>query len=215
MNRLLLSLILAVPALAGAAPSSQIAWTAEQLNFIKSGSLQKGRELAAGCTACHGDIGISSMPAFPSLAGQMPTYLFKQLQDYSDGSRDNPMMAGIAKSLSKQDMADLAAWFASLPAPPASYASAELGKAETLVTKGDNERLLVPCEVCHGNGGEGQKLDIPALAGQQAEYLSATLSAFKDGSRHNDIYSKMRLIAKALSEKEIEELGVYYQNMKR
>lgn len=213
MNRLMLSLILAVPALANAAPSSRVAWTPEQLNFVKGGNPQKGRELAAACTACHGEIGISATPAYPSLAGQLPTYLFKQLQDYADDSRDNPLMAGIAKGLGKQDMADLSAWFASLPAPPASYGSAETRLAEVLVKKGDNERLLVPCEVCHGNEGDGQKLDIPALAGQPAEYLSATLSAFKDGSRHNDVYGKMRLIAKTLSEKEIEELGVYYQNL--
>ena len=214
MNRLLLSLLLAAPALADAAPSSRVAWTAEQLNFVKAGNAQKGRELAASCTSCHGDAGSSETPTFPSLAGQLPTYLFKQLQDYADGSRDNPLMLGIAKSLSKQDMADLAAWFASQPPPPSSYASMALKKAETLVTQGDNERLLVPCEVCHGNNGDGQKLDIPALAGQQAEYLSATLSTFKDGSRHNDVYGKMRLIAKTLTEKEIEELGMYYQNMK-
>lgn len=214
MNRLWLSLILAVPAFVSAAPSSHVAWTAEQLNFVKGGNLQKGRELAAACTACHGEIGISATPAYPSLAGQLPTYLFKQLHDYADNSRDNPLMNGIAKGLGKQDMADLAAWFASLPAPPASYGSAAKKKAEILVTQGDNERLLVPCEVCHGNDGKGRKLDVPALAGQPAEYLSATLSAFKDGSRHNDVYGKMRLIAKTLTEKEIEELGVYYQNLK-
>jgi cytochrome c553 len=213
MNRLWLSLILAFPGLASAAPSSQIAWTPEQLNFVKKGNPQKGRELASTCAACHGEIGISSTPAYPSLAGQLSTYLFKQMQDYADNSRDNPLMNGIAKSLSKQDMADLAAWFASQPAPPASEGAEALAQAETLVTQGDNERLLVPCEVCHGNNGEGQKLDIPALAGQPAEYLSATLHAFKDGSRHNDVYGKMRLIAKTLSEKEIEELGVYYQNL--
>ncbi|MBL1264099.1 c-type cytochrome [Candidatus Methylomicrobium oryzae] len=214
MNRLWLSLILAAPILASAAPSSQVAWTAEQLNFVKGGNAHKGRELAANCTACHGEIGISSIPDYPSLTGQLPTYLFKQLQDYADGSRDNPLMAGIAKGLSKQDMADLSAWFASLPPPPAPYGKETLKRAEALVKQGENERLLVPCEVCHGNNGEGQKLDIPALAGQQAEYLKATLNAFKDGSRHNDVYGKMRLIAKTLSEKEIEELAVYYQSLK-
>jgi cytochrome c553 len=214
MNRLWLSLILMTPAFASAAPSSQVAWTTEQLNFVKAGNPQKGRELAATCVACHGEIGISATPDFPSLAGQLPTYLFKQLQDYADGSRDHPLMAGVAKGLSKQDMADLSAWFASLPQSPASYGGKTLQSAAKLVTDGDNERLLVPCEVCHGNEGEGQKLDIPALAGQQSEYLKATLTAFKEGSRHNDIYGKMRLIAKTLTEKEIDELAVYYQNLK-
>jgi cytochrome c553 len=58
-------------------------------------------------------------------------------------------------------------------------------------------------------------MDIPALAGQQADYTAGALSAFKQGSRHNDVYGKMRLIARLLTDQEIKELGIYYQNMKR
>jgi cytochrome c553 len=58
-------------------------------------------------------------------------------------------------------------------------------------------------------------MDIPALSGQNAEYVSASLKAFKTGARHNDIYSRMRLITQNLSDSEIEELGFYYQNIKQ
>lgn len=58
-------------------------------------------------------------------------------------------------------------------------------------------------------------MDTPALAGQNAEYFVTTLKAFKTGSRHNDIYSRMRLIAEALSEDEINELGFFYQNVNK
>ena len=61
--------------------------------------------------------------------------------------------------------------------------------------------------------GQGQVVDIPALAGQNAAYTSTMLKAFKNGTRHNDIYSRMRLIAQSLSEEEIEELSFYYQNL--
>jgi cytochrome c553 len=87
-------------------------------------------------------------------------------------------------------------------------------QAENLVKEGSRDRILPPCEVCHGSDGKGQVMDMPALSGQNAGYLSYTLKAFKSGERHNDIYSRMRLIAEALTDQEIEELGFYYQNIK-
>lgn len=215
MKQIILASALLTPILALAQPSSNVAWTTEQLNFVKAGNPAKGQELAKTCIACHGEKGISISPAFPSLAGQLPTYLYKQLQDYSDGSRQNPMMNGMAKSLSKQDAADLAAWFGSQSPAFQSGNQITYPQAETLVHSGNSERVLPPCEVCHGDSGKGQAVDIPALSGQNAAYLSATLQAFKAGSRHNDIYSRMRTIAETLSPEEIEELSLYYQNIKK
>lgn len=215
MKKIILAAALTAPFAAAAQPSSQVAWTAEQLNFVKAGNPQKGKELAKTCNGCHGESGISSMNGTPSLAGQLPTYLFKQLQDYANGNRQNAVMSGMAKNLGKQDAADLSAWFASLsptyqPNTPPVYEN-----AEKLVKDGSNDRILPPCEVCHGGKGQGQKIDIPALGGQNAEYIKATLKAFRDGSRHNDLYSRMRSIAQALSNQEIDELGFYYQNIKK
>lgn len=215
MKKFILASALLAPMLAFAQPSSQVAWTTEQLHFVKAGNPAKGQELAKSCTACHGEKGISISPAFPSLAGQLPTYLYKQLQDYSDGSRQNPMMSGMAKSLSKQDAADLAAWFGSQTPAFQSGSQMTYPQAETLAHSGNSERVMPPCEVCHGGSGKGQTVDIPALNGQNANYLSATLQAFKSGSRHNDIYSRMRAIAETLSAEEIEELSLYYQNIKK
>lgn len=215
MKKLILTTALLLPTALAAQPSSQVAWTADELNFVKAGNPQKGQELAKTCGACHGESGISTMPGTPSLAGQLPTYLYKQLRDYADGSRDNPMMSGPAKSLSKQDAADLAAWFSSRPPAFKSRSPMVYEQAEKLVTQGSNDRILPPCEVCHGGNGQGQEMDTPALAGQNAEYLVATLKAFKSGNRRNDIYSRMRLIAEALSEDEINELGFFYQNVNK
>lgn len=215
MKKFILAAALAAPFAVAAQPSSQVAWTPEQLNFVKAGDPQKGKELAQTCNACHGASGISSMAGTPSLAGQLPTYLYKQLQDYANGDRQHAVMSSLAKTLSTQNAADLAAWFASLsptfqPNNPPAYEN-----AKKLVKDGSNERILPPCEVCHGGKGQGQKLDVPALSGQNTEYLTAMLKAFKDGSRHNDIYGRMRSIAKELSDQEIEELGFYYQNIKK
>ena len=214
MKNIILTAILCLPLSALAQPSSQVAWTQEQINFVKAGNPTKGKELAKTCSGCHGETGISITASYPSLAGQLPNYLYKQLQDYSNGERQDMMMTGLAKSLSKQDAADLAAWFASQTPAFQSPSVMIYETAENLVKNGSSDRLLAPCEVCHGSDGKGQKMDIPALTGQSAEYTSATLKAFKSGERHNDIYSRMRLIAETLTDQEIEELGFYYQNIK-
>ena len=205
--------LLLIPFTVVAQPSSQVAWTAEQLNFVKSGNLQKGKELAQTCNTCHGDNGISKIAGIPSLAGQLSTYLYKQLQDYSTENRQHVIMSALAKNLSKQDAADLSVWFASLSPSSQTTKASAVDKAQDLVKNGSNERIMPPCEVCHGGRGQGQQIDVPALSGQNAEYLSATLLAFREGSRHNDIYSRMRLIAETLTDKEINELGNYYQGL--
>ena len=214
MKKFIISMTLCLPTLAMAQPSSQIAWTAEQINFVKAGNPAKGEQLAKSCAACHGEKGISATPGYPSLAGQLANYLFKQLQDYASGARQNPLMNGIAGGLSKQDAADLANWFAQQQGAFQSRSPMVYERAEKLVKGGSRDRVLPPCEVCHGTDGKGHVMDTPALSGQSAEYISAVLKAFKTGERHNDIYSRMRLIAESLTDAEIEELGFYYQNIK-
>jgi cytochrome c553 len=76
--------------------------------------LAAGKAKAAACAACHGEGGVSSNPAWPSLAGQQKDYLVAALKAYRDGSRNNEMMAGMAKGLSDADMETLAAYFSSV-----------------------------------------------------------------------------------------------------
>jgi cytochrome c553 len=69
--------------------------------------------LSAKCAGCHGADGLG-IGNFPALAGQAAEYLIKQLHEYKSGARQNVMMNALAKSLSEQDIADLAAYYASL-----------------------------------------------------------------------------------------------------
>jgi len=219
----LLFITLMTPALAMAQPASQVVWKPEVLNRVKNGNLNKGKELAESCKSCHGEAGQGvkeeikddeTLPAIPALAGQLANYTYKQLRDYYYGSRSHDSMTSIAKALTEQDAADLAVWFSSLPAPQNKAVVQNLARAEKMVEEGDGKRILPPCFVCHGAKGQGEKMDIPALAGQQADYFARTLSAYKNDQRHNDIYSRMRLIAKQLSNEEIKELAQYYQQLK-
>ena len=73
-----------------------------------------GKTKAATCVACHGANGISPNDIWPNLAGQKEGYLVKQLKAFRDGQRNDPMMAPMAAPLSDADIADLAAYFASL-----------------------------------------------------------------------------------------------------
>jgi cytochrome c553 len=223
MKRMLILLAFIAPVAVNAEPASQIAWTPDLLNLVKKGNLNKGKELAESCKSCHGDKGQGMkeetrddeiLPAIPALAGQVATYTYKQLRDYFNDSRSHVQMTGVAKGLTEQDAADLAVWFSSLPPQENKSGSRNLARAEKMVEQGDGKRILPPCFVCHGSKGQGEKQDIPALAGQQADYFARTLLDYKNGQRHNDIYSRMRLIAQQLSEEEIKELAQYYQQLK-
>jgi cytochrome c553 len=80
-----------------------------------AGNAAAGKEKAAQvCAACHGPEGNKpSDPTQPILAGQHYDYLVRALTDYKVGRRNNPIMKGFAAGLSKKDIEDLAAWFAS------------------------------------------------------------------------------------------------------
>ena len=221
---LVLIMAFVVPALVNAVESgSQIAWTTDTLNLVKKGNAETGKNLAESCKSCHGLRGEGmpaetrddgKIPAIPALAGQVPNYMFKQLRDYFNGDRSNDTMTAIAKGLSEQDAADLAVWYASLSLPKPTGKNQDVSAAENMVEAGDGKRILPPCFVCHGANGQGEKIDIPSLAGQQADYFERTLIQYKNGERHNDIFSRMRLIARQLSEAEIKALAYYYQQLK-
>ncbi|NCA90319.1 MAG: cytochrome c4 [Gammaproteobacteria bacterium] len=206
---LTLGLMVAVSGLArAAADADPFVWSRATLKQIAAGDPAKGEELAGKlkCSKCHGDKGISEDDTSPSIAGQIPAYNYKQLVDYKSGVRDSKDMKKATAKLSPQDMADLVAYFAKLPPEP------PLGKAKppVLVTKGDPERLLLPCAMCHGKKGQGWGFEVPALTGQKGEHFVETMTAFQTGDRANDQYGRMRFIASQLSEQEIAELAAYY-----
>ncbi len=215
MKPILSIFLLFIPTVVIAEPATNIAWTPDALNFVKQGNLNKGKKLAETCSGCHGEKGISQMDAFPSLAGQLATYTYKQLRDYADNKRTHMLMNSVAAGLSEQDSADLAIWFESLPEAKNKVKIEVLEKAEVLVAKGNGKKIIPPCFTCHGSKGQGERQDIPALAGQQVEYFINTLTEYKTGVRHNDVYSRMRLISEQLSEEDIKQLAQYYYQLKK
>jgi cytochrome c553 len=80
------------------------------------GSAKAAENKISMCIGCHGIPGYkASFPEVyqvPMLGGQAPQYIESALRAYKKGERKNPTMRGIATSLSDQDIADLAAYYA-------------------------------------------------------------------------------------------------------
>ena len=80
------------------------------------GNVAAGKAKAQACAACHGADGNKTLDGtYPKLASQYPDYLSKALHEYKSGKRKNAIMAGQAQGLSDQDIANLSAYFGSLP----------------------------------------------------------------------------------------------------
>jgi cytochrome c553 len=167
---------------------------------VKTGDIAAGREIAARCAGCHGVAGVSSNPAWPSLAGQQPVYLLSALNAYKTGARRDPLMTVQAAGLSAADTNNLVAYFSRLncqsagPARPASEASAAKEKA-------------VVCATCHGAAGISRNPAWPNLAGQQKDYLVSALKAYQAGTRKDPMMTKL---VKNLSAADIKQLAARY-----
>jgi len=84
------------------------------VNLSLAADVAAGKTKAAICAGCHGANGISMVAMYPNLAGQKALYLSTQLKAFKSGTRNNPIMKGMASSLSDTDIENLAAYFSSL-----------------------------------------------------------------------------------------------------
>ena len=161
-----------------------------------------GRKKAEVCVACHGQNGNSTNAQFPILAGQNSRYLYFQLRDFKEGRRKNVMMDPIVANLSKQDMFDLAAYFAA-QTPVSTQFRPDPEKAK----KGKAKAEEVLCTMCHLGGFKGQN-EIPRVAGQHYEYIVKQLHDFRAQRRTNDA-GNMTSVAKNLTDADIDNLAQY------
>ena len=194
---LLLALVFCAPVLA-ADPSP-----------APKGDAAKGDTIASQvCVACHTFDGTRGLAANPILQGQHPEYLFKQLQDFKSGVRDNAIMKGFASTLSDQDMRDVAAFYASKTAKPGVATNkATLLLGERIYRGGIADRRIAACAGCHSPNGAGIPAQYPRLSGQHGEYAEAQLNAFRSGQRANSL--QMIGVAAKLNDREIKALADY------
>ena len=191
-------------------------------NTLAAGDAAKGKTKSVTCIACHGADGNSMVPNFPKLAGQGENYLFKQLEDFKSGKRQDGLMAGIVAGLSVQDMSDLSAYFSQQTiAQSVANKTANIAMGEKLYRGGDKTRGVAACMACHGPQGAGiPSAGFPALASQHAAYTAKQLKDFrqvsintqtdaKSPARDNDDHKMMTAFTKDLNNVEIEALSQY------
>lgn len=180
---------------------------------IYAGNVAAGKIKSVTCAACHGEDGNSLLAMYPSLAGQSANYIAKQLADFQSGNRNNAIMAGMVTGLTKEDMNDLAAYFAVQNTKVGTGESNETG--HKLYLGGDAAKGITACVACHGVTGKGMKqAGFPSLTGQSQEYLTSQLTSFREGSRGNDNNGIMRNIAIKLSDADIKAVTQYITSLK-
>jgi cytochrome c553 len=187
------------------------------LPAFAAGDAAAGQAKSAICAACHGADGNSVVPNWPKIAGQHEQYLVRQVALIKSGARVVPEMAGIVPGLTDQDMADLAAWFASRESAGGVADEAKLVLGERIFRAGNAESGVPACMACHGPAGEGNPLAVyPAVAGQHAVYTANMLTRFRAGENwgENDAASQvMNGVAAGLSDEEIAAVASYIQGL--
>jgi cytochrome c553 len=176
--------------------------------------------VAQVCAACHGVDGNSAIAVNPTLAAQHPEYTLKQLANFKPrngkpAERASSVMSGMVANLSPDDMANLAAYFASQKAVPRAASDPELvDRGREIYRGGILAKSVAACAACHSPNGAGVPAQFPRLAGQHPEYIEAQLKAFRSGERANDPARMMRAIAARLSDGEIKAVAEYISGLR-
>ncbi len=190
---------------------------AAQAQDAKPGDAGAGERKIAMCEGCHNLPRYqSSFPEIykvPMIAGQNAKYIASALAGYRKGERKHPTMRAIAGSLSDQDIADVAAYYAQLGggqgrrsgAPAAPLAHQPPAQVAKLLSQGN-------CASCHGTDFSSPiDPSYPKLAGQHADYLYVALKAYQ--TDHNALVGRNNAImmgmARPFTHPEIKAIAAY------
>lgn len=182
----------------------------ERLAFF--GATQHG---TPACASCHGMLGEGEKVQYaPRLAGLDADYLQRQLDAFADGSRRSNRMNAIARTLSDDERAAVAQYYASRPLVVETVAAVQPSpRGAALAVDGDWSHQIPPCKSCHGGDGLGVGSVAPPLAGQRVDYIASELANFKRGDRRSDPLGLMRDIAGRLDQKQIDAVARYYASL--
>ncbi len=164
------------------------------------GDPEAGKASTVGCAGCHGNQGVSSTPANPSLAGQDAQYIMAALRAYKAGDRTDETMKALAASLDDTKVKDIAAYYA-----------AQEPLAPHVEPPATAQQWTQKCDRCHGLNGNSTDTGIPALAAQRIEYIEGALRDYQTGARSS---SEMAAMSSVLSEDDVKNLATYYSQQK-
>lgn len=160
------------------------------------GDVTQGETLSANCSECHGRQGISQNPLVPSLAGQEPVYLVNAIKSYRDHQRQHDDM--IADN-SDSEIEDIAAYY--------SVQQTEAAADERL----ELPEIVASCDRCHGSApGASRMGGIPALSGQNRDYLVRAMQTYREDDRDSSLMHRM---SAHYSDETIEALAGYYSSL--
>jgi len=172
--------------------------------------IEAGKAKSAVCAACHGADGNSTNAAWPSLAGQHATYIYKQLQDFKQGRRNDATMVGMVALLNDEDMKNVAAYFESQQPKAVTFDPDMIEMGENIYRGGITETSVAACMSCHSPSGKGNgPAGWPSLKGQHPEYLVLQMQNFKQGLRANDSGEMMRNVVTRMSDQEMKSVAAY------
>ena len=165
------------------------------------GDPKHGKAISYTCLGCHGIEGYKNaypMYSVPKLEGQRPEYLAAALHEYKSGEREHLTMHSQASTLSDQDIADIAAYFAGKPLVSQGKPASTPPQAATL------------CVSCHGQDGVTIAPAYPSLAGQHEDYLERAIDEYRKGGRKNPI---MKGFAGNLSDADVRVIANYFSRL--
>ena len=163
-----------------------------------------GKRRTILCGVCHGKDGNSVRPEVPNLAGQNPTYIVDQFQQFSDGRRTDFAMNALGATFSEEEKILLALYYSGFEVKPVGGGTAEQ------VTKG-KEIFDYVCAECHGDDGRG-KVGYARIAGQKPDYVIKMLKEFRGGSGRR-LNPWMKAVSLPLTDEEITAIAMYIANM--
>jgi cytochrome c553 len=173
------------------------------------------------CSACHGQDGNSATAVNPSIAGQPAEYITRQLGNFRSGLRVNPVMQGMAATLTPTEMKGLGLYFSQQkPKGLAARDVALVTAGQRLYRGGDAASGIPACAACHGPEGAGVAKNYPRLAGQYPDYVYAQLKAFKAGERGADKDGKdvngriMVTVATRMSDGQMKAVAEYASGLR-
>jgi cytochrome c553 len=195
-----------------AAPAAEMSDDSAEAIKLRSGpgDPAAGKDKSLLCQGCHGEVGMSVEPLAPNLAGQYSKYIIKQVHNFQSGTRIHQIMSAVVATVNDKDLADIAAYFASLKKMHGKGSDNKVG--EQLFLHGDMSRMMVACVNCHGVRGKGKTPTnpvFPVIGGQNKEYLVGQLINFRDGDRGNSPGGVMNIITQKLTDDELNALADY------
>jgi cytochrome c553 len=169
-----------------------------------------GATKALTCSACHGLNGLSVSNTMPILAGILPAYFKKAIEDYATGKRPSPEMEPYAKAVKVLGVDDVAAFFAAQKKEPtpirADAVAAERGKA-----------AAAQCALCHGPDGRGDPAKmIPDLRGQPPGYLKSQMLLFKTDKRSpgDAALKPLKALMATIPDQTFDDLAAYFSSVR-